>query len=115
MRSLAQRSAVAAREIKALIGASVDTVQSGTRLAGEAGKTMEEVVAGVRSVAGIIDQMTSATTDQSQGIATIHRTVTELDRMTQQNAELVEQSAAAADSLQVQARRLTGMVSSFKL
>ena len=115
VRSLAQRSAVAAREIKALIGTSVDTVQSGSRLAGEAGKTMEEVVAGVRSVAGIIDQMTSSTTDQSQGIAAIHRTVTELDRMTQQNAELVEQSAAAADSLQVQARRLTGVVSSFKL
>ena len=115
VRSLAQRSAVAAREIKTLIGTSVDTVQSGSRLAGEAGKTMEEVVAGVRSVAGIIDQMTSSTTDQSQGIAAIHRTVTELDRMTQQNAELVEQSAAAADSLQVQARRLTGVVSSFKL
>ena len=115
VRSLAQRSATAAREIKSLINASVENVDAGSRLVNEAGQTMQEIVAGIRSVAGIIDEISRSATAQSAGIVSIHDTVTDLDQMTQQNSALVEESAAAAESLRVQAGRLTAVVSSFSL
>jgi methyl-accepting chemotaxis protein len=113
VRSLAQRSATAAREIKSLINASVENVDSGSRLVNEAGGTMLEIVTGIRSVASIIDEISRSTTAQSAGIVLIHDAVTGLDQMTRQNSALVEQSAAAAESLRVQAGRLTAVVSSF--
>ncbi len=115
VRSLAQRSATAAREIKSLINASVENVDSGSRLVNEAGDTMQEVVSGIRSVAGIIDEISRSATAQSAGIVAIHDTVTDLDQMTRQNSALVEQSTTAAESLRVQAGRLTAVVSSFGL
>ena len=115
VRSLAQRSATAAREIKSLINASVENVDSGSRLVNEAGETMQEIVSGIRSVAGIIDEISRSAMAQSAGIVAIHDTVTDLDQMTQQNSALVEQSTAAAESLRVQAGRLTDVVSSFSL
>ena len=115
VRSLAQRSATAAREIKSLINASVENVDAGSRLVNEAGATMQQIVSGIRSVAGIIDEISRSATAQSAGIVAMHDTVTDLDQMTQQNSALVEQSAAAAESLRVQARRLTAVVTSFSL
>ncbi|MDT8998146.1 methyl-accepting chemotaxis protein [Paucibacter sp. APW11] len=114
VRGLAQRSAQAAREIKSLIGASVEQVESGTRLVSDAGRTMEEIVASVRQVSDMIVRITAATAEQSEGIGKISDAVTQLDHMTQQNAALVEQSAAAAESLQDQAERLAGVVGSFR-
>ncbi|MDO8376186.1 MAG: methyl-accepting chemotaxis protein, partial [Aquabacterium sp.] len=99
VRSLAQRSAAAAREIKSLIGASVDKVDAGTRLVKDAGSTMGDIVASVQRVKDIIEAITSAASEQSQGIGQINGAVTTLDGMTQQNAALVEESAAAAESL----------------
>jgi methyl-accepting chemotaxis protein len=113
VRSLAQRSATAAREIKTLINASVENVDSGSRLVNEAGGTMQEIVTGIRGVASIIDEISRSATAQSAGIDLMHDTVSDLDRMTQQNSALVEQGAAAAESLRVQAGRLTAVVSSF--
>jgi methyl-accepting chemotaxis protein len=115
VRSLAQRSAEAAREIKGLIGTSVQKVETGSRLVGDAGATMNEIVASVQRVTDIIGEITAAATEQSAGIGQVNLAVTELDRMTQQNAALVEQSAAAAESLKDQAGRLAGVVSNFKL
>ena len=115
VRSLAGRSAEAAREIKTLIGASVERVEAGSRLVGDAGSTMSEIVASVQRVTDIIGEISSATREQSQGIGQVNLAVTDLDRMTQQNAALVEQSTAAAESLKDQAGRLSGMVSSFRL
>ncbi|MCO5976934.1 methyl-accepting chemotaxis protein [Ideonella oryzae] len=115
VRSLAGRSAEAAREIKALIGASVERVEAGSRLVGDAGSTMSEIVASVQRVTDIIGEISSATREQSQGIGQVNLAVTDLDRMTQQNAALVEQSTAAAESLKDQAGRLSGMVSTFRL
>jgi methyl-accepting chemotaxis protein len=115
VRSLAQRSALAAREVKQLVGASVDKVDVGTRLVSEAGDTMIEIVASVQRVSDIIGQISTASADQSQGISQVHSAVGELDLMTQQNAALVEQSAAAADSLKAQARTLGGLVADFQL
>jgi methyl-accepting chemotaxis protein len=115
VRSLAQRSAEAAREIKALIGASVDKVESGSRLVADAGSTMTEIVASVQRVADIIGEVTAAATEQSQGIGQVNGAVTQLDQMTQQNAALVEQSSAAAESLKEQAERLAALVSTFHL
>jgi methyl-accepting chemotaxis protein len=115
VRSLAQRSATAAREIKSLINASVENVDCGSRLVNEAGETMQEIVSGIRSVAGIIDEISRSAMAQSAGIVAIHDTVTDLDQMTQQNSALVEQSAAASESLRVQSARLTAVVSSFSL
>jgi methyl-accepting chemotaxis protein len=96
VRSLAQRSAEAAREIKGLIGASVDRVEAGTRLVQDAGGTMGEIVASVQRVSDIIAEISAAASEQSQGIGQVNAAVTQLDQMTQQNAALVEQSAAAA-------------------
>jgi len=115
VRSLAQRSATAAREIKSLINASVENVDSGSRLVNEAGGTMQEIVSGIRSVASIIDEISRSAAQQSAGIELIHGTVTDLDQMTQQNSALVEESAAAAESLRIQAGRLTEVVSSFSM
>ncbi len=115
VRSLAQRSASAAQEIKQLIGASVDRVEAGSRLVADAGSTMGEIVASVQRVAQIIDAMAGAADEQSTGIGRVNGAITDLDHMTQQNAALVEQSAAAADSLKQQATRLSEVVSTFKL
>lgn len=115
VRSLAQRSAEAAREIKSLIGASVEKVESGAMLVQTAGSTMGEIVDSVQRVSSIIGEITSAAAEQSDGIGQVNTAVNELDQMTQQNAALVEQSAAAAESLRDQAQRLAQAVSVFKL
>ena len=115
VRSLAQRSAEAAREIKALIGASVDRVESGSRLVDDAGATMTEIVASVQRVTDIIGEISAASTEQNQGIVEVKGAIGEVDQMTQQNAALVEQSAAAAESLKDQAARLAQVVSTFRL
>jgi len=115
VRSLAQRSAEAAKEIKALIGASVAKVEAGSRLVSDAGATMSEIVASVQRVTDIIGEITAAATEQSEGIGQVNGAVNQLDQMTQQNAALVEQSAAAAESLKAQAQRLTQVVGIFKL
>jgi methyl-accepting chemotaxis protein len=115
VRSLAQRSAEAAKEIKTLIGASVEKVEGGTRLVIDAGKTMNEIVSSVQRVSDIIGEITAASSEQSDGIGQINGSVTQLDQMTQQNAALVEESAAAAESLREQAVRLAEVVSTFKL
>ena len=114
VRSLAQRSAEAAREIKALIGNSVDKVESGARLVGEAGSTMNEIVASVQRVSDIIGEISAAAAEQTAGIGQINSAVTQLDQMTQQNAALVEESAAAATSMRDQAGRLAELVSTFR-
>ncbi|MBK9363830.1 MAG: HAMP domain-containing protein [Rubrivivax sp.] len=115
VRSLAQRSAEAAREIKSLIGASVERVEAGTRLVQDAGGTMGEIVASVQRVSDIIAEISSAAGEQSSGIGQVNGAVAQLDRMTQQNAALVEQSAAAARSLREQAGKLSRVVASFRL
>ncbi|MDQ2780110.1 MAG: methyl-accepting chemotaxis protein [Pseudomonadota bacterium] len=115
VRSLAQRSAEAAREIKILIGASVDRVQTGSQLVADAGRTMTEIVASVQRVSDIIGEISAATGEQSSGIGQVNGALTDLDRMTQQNAALVEQSAAAAESLREQAACLTRVVGGFRL
>ncbi|WP_034298308.1 methyl-accepting chemotaxis protein [Herbaspirillum sp. RV1423] len=115
VRGLAQRSAAAAKEIKALIGDSVEKVGSGSRLVEQAGQTMSEVVASVKRVTDIVGEISSASQEQSDGIEQINRAITQMDETTQQNAALVEQAAAAAQSLQDQADTLTQVVSVFKL
>jgi methyl-accepting chemotaxis protein len=115
VRSLAGRSAEAAREIKSLIGASVERVDTGSRLVADAGRTMQEIVGSVQRVSDIIGEITAASSEQSAGIGQVNTSVAELDRMTQQNAALVEQSAAAAESLSEQADRLAEVVSTFRL
>jgi methyl-accepting chemotaxis protein len=115
VRSLAGRSAEAAREIKGLIGASVDKVESGSRLVADAGQTMTEIVGSVQRVTDIIGEISAAASEQSEGIGQIGGAVAQLDDMTQQNAALVEQSAAASDSLRQQAHRLAQAVGVFKL
>jgi methyl-accepting chemotaxis protein len=115
VRSLASRSAEAAREIKKLIGASVESVDSGSLLVARAGETMNEIVGSVQRVSDIIGEITAAASEQSEGITLVSRSVAQLDQMTQQNAALVEQSAAAAESLKAQASTLSEAVGSFKL
>jgi methyl-accepting chemotaxis protein len=115
VRSLAGRSAEAAKEIKSLIGASVDRVETGSRLVADAGKTMNEIVGSVQRVSDIIGEITASSAEQSDGIGQVNTSVVQLDRMTQQNAALVEQGAAAAESLKDQAGRLAQVVSKFKL
>ena len=115
VRSLAQRSAEAAREIKGLIGASVARVESGSRLVQDAGSTMGEIVASVQRVTDIIGEITAATQEQREGIDQINVAVTHLDQMTQQNAALVEEAASAAESLKDQSVRLSGEVGVFRL
>jgi methyl-accepting chemotaxis protein len=115
VRNLAQRSAAAAKEIKALIGDSVDKVREGSTLVEQAGVTMEEVVASVRRVTDIMGEITSASQEQSAGIAQVNNTILDMDETTQQNAALVEEAAAAAASMQDQAASLARVVSVFKL
>jgi methyl-accepting chemotaxis protein len=115
VRSLAQRSAEAAREIKQLIGASVERVQAGSKLVANAGSTMQDIVGSVQRVDQIIKEISAAALQQSQGIGEVNSAVTDLDQMTQQNAALVQQSAAAAQSLKDQANELGHLVQTFKL
>jgi methyl-accepting chemotaxis protein len=115
VRSLAGRSAEAAKEIKNLIGVSVEKVASGSRLVASAGETMTEIVSSVQRVSDIIGEISAASLEQSKGIEEVNIAVSELDQMTQQNAALVEESAAAAESLREQAQLLADVVSTFKL
>ena len=115
VRNLAQRSAQAAREIKSLITASVERVDTGTKLVSEAGSTMDEIVSSVQRVTDIIAEISAATTEQSTSINEINSAVRGLDSMTQQNAALVEESSAAAESLKDQARSLAQTVERFRL
>src|SRR5476649_2470769 len=115
VRNLAQRSAGAAKEIKTLIDDSAEKTERGTRLVGQAGVTMGEVVDSVRRVTDIMSEIASASQEQSAGIAQVNLSIIEMDGMTQQNASLVEEAAAAAQSLQDQAAELAHVVSIFKL
>jgi methyl-accepting chemotaxis protein len=115
VRNLAQRSASAAQEIKTLIGASSASVAQGSKLVSDAGVTMTDVVTQVRQVAVLIGEISTATQEQSSGINQVGDAVSDLDRMTQQNVALVEESAAAAESLKDQAALLLASVSIFKL
>ncbi|WP_295644109.1 methyl-accepting chemotaxis protein [uncultured Methylibium sp.] len=115
VRNLAQRSAGAAKEIKALITASVERVEQGTALVDQAGTTMSEVVASIRRVTDIVAEISGASTEQSSGVAQIGEAVSQMDQATQQNAALVEESAAAAESLKAQAEQLVSAVSVFRL
>ncbi len=115
VRSLAQRSAEAAREIKSLIGASVERVEQGTALVDQAGRTMAEIVAAIGRVSAIVGEISSASAQQSDGVTQVCTSVSQMDQATQQNAALVEQSAAAADSLRLQAQQLVQAVAVFRL
>ena len=115
VRTLAQRSAQAAKEIKTLIHASSEKVESGSRLVQDAGNSMAEILNSVQRVSDIIGEISAAASEQSDGIGTVNQSVTQLDQMTQQNAALVEESAAAAESLKDQAGRLAQAVAAFKL
>ena len=115
VRSLAGRSADAAREIKRLINASVERVEQGTTLVDRAGSTMQEVVSAIRRVTDIMGEISAASTEQSTGVAQVGEAVGQMDQTTQQNAALVEQSAAAAESLKQQAQQLLAAVSVFTL
>lgn len=115
VRTLAQRSAQAAREIKELISSSVDQVEGGAQLVGEAGRTMDEVVGSVQQVSHLIGEIASAIKEQTQSVVEVNTAISQLDSMTQQNAALVEQSAAASESLRDQAGRLIEVVARFRL
>ncbi len=115
VRNLAQRSGEAAREIKSLIHTSVSKVEDGNRLVAEAGTTMADIVDQVQRVADLIGEISSASNEQTAGIGQVNDAVTQLDQVTQQNAALVEESAAAAESLKLQAHQLTGLVARFSL
>jgi aerotaxis receptor len=115
VRSLAQRSAAAAREIKGLIGASIEKVDAGSRLVGEAGTAMQDIVGQVRRVTDLIGEISSAAAEQRTGIDQVNQAVSLMDQSTQQNAAMVEQSAASAESLKQQARQLSASVAVFRL
>ena len=115
VRSLAQRSAEAAKETKALINHSVEQVEQGTELVDRAGKTMDEIVGAIGRVTDIVGEITSASVEQSSGVQQVGQAVTLMDQATQQNAALVEESAAAAESLRSQAQRLVQAVAVFRL
>jgi len=115
VRNLAQRSASAAKEIKTLIGDSVEKVDAGSKLADQAGSTMQEVVSGVERVSRIIAEITYASREQTTGIEQVNQAIGLMDEATQQNAALVEQAAAAAQSLREQAAKLAEVVGTFKL
>jgi methyl-accepting chemotaxis protein len=115
VRSLAQRSATASKEIRVLIGASVDKVRRGTELVGDAGRTMTEIVTSVQSVGAIVGEITVASDAQRDGLGQINAAVGQLDQMTQQNAALVEESSAAAESLRGQTARLERLIGTFRL
>jgi methyl-accepting chemotaxis protein len=115
VRSLAGRSAEAAKEIKALISDSVQRVEQGTALVDQAGTTMTEVVGAIRRVTDIMGEISAASTEQSAGVSQVGEAVTQMDQATQQNAALVEESAAAAESLKAQAQQLVQAVAVFNL
>ncbi len=115
VRTLAQRSAAAAKEIKELISASVDKVEDGTRLVDEAGTTMDEIVSSVQRVTDIMAEISAASQEQSSGIEQVNQAITQMDDVTQQNAALVEEASAAAESMRDQAQSLTQAVTVFKL
>lgn len=115
VRSLAQRSGAAAKEIKDLIGDSVSKVESGTELVGQAGRTMEEVVVSIRRVTDIVAEITAASSEQSAGIEQVNQAIAQMDQVTQQNAALVEEAAAASESMHNQSQQLSQAVSEFKL
>jgi len=115
VRTLAQRSATAAREIKALIGGSVEKVDTGARLAADAGKTMDELVASVQQVSQLIAEISAAAAEQSSGIGLVNSSVTQLDTATQRNADMVGRSVAAAASLEQQAQSLADVVARFRI
>ncbi len=115
VRSLAQRSAEAAKEIKSLISASVERVEQGTALVDKAGATMQEVVASIRRVTDIVGEISAASSEQHSGVAQVGEAITQMDQATQQNSALVEESAAAAESLKLQAHQLVDAVAFFRL
>jgi methyl-accepting chemotaxis protein len=115
VRNLAQRSAAAAKEIKQLIGDSVDKVQAGTKLVDAAGQTMEEIVGSVKKVSDLIAEIAAASQEQSSGIGQVNTAVTQMDQVVQQNASLVEEATAATESMKEQAGSLLQLVSRFKL
>jgi methyl-accepting chemotaxis protein len=115
VRSLAQRSAEAAKEIKALISVSVERVEQGTSLVDQAGVTMKEIVGAIKRVTDIMGEISNASAEQSAGVAQVGEAVTQMDKTTQQNAALVEESAAAAESLKQQAQQMVQAVAVFKL
>jgi methyl-accepting chemotaxis protein len=115
VRNLAQRSAAAAKEIKELIGDSVGKVEAGSRMVNSAGATMGEVVASVKRVSDIMGEIALAGQEQSAGIAQVNQAIAQMDQVTQQNAALVEEAAAAADSMREQAKQLSSVVGTFKL
>ncbi|HEX8613405.1 MAG TPA: methyl-accepting chemotaxis protein [Telluria sp.] len=115
VRNLAQRSAQAAKEIKGLIGSSVEQVEAGSKLVNEAGSTMDDIVQSIRRVTDIMGDIAAASQEQTLGIDQINQAVTQMDQVTQQNAALVEEAAAASEAMQDQARQLAEVVSVFKL
>jgi methyl-accepting chemotaxis protein len=115
VRTLAQRSAAAAREIKDLIKDSTGKVDAGTELVSRAGATMKEVVAGIRQVTGLMGEIAAASSEQTQGIEQVNQALAQMDRVTQQNATLVEEASAAAHAMREQASRLVEAVGQFKL
>ena len=115
VRNLAQRSAAAAKEIKTLIGDSVEKVEGGSKLVGQAGQTMEEIVSSIRRVTDIMSEITAASVEQSAGIEQVNLAITQMDEVTQQNAALVEEAAAAAEALEEQAQNLAASVATFKV
>ena len=115
VRTLAQRSANAAKEIKSLIGDSVEKVETGSRLVNDAGTTMSDIVDSVKRVTDIMQEISAASQEQTSGIEQINQAVTQMDQVTQQNAALVEEAAAASESMQDQAAKLAKIVSVFKL
>jgi len=115
VRNLAQRSAAAAKEIKVLIGDSVDKVESGTKLVQQAGSTMSDVVASIKQVTDIVAEISAATTEQNAGISQVHQAITQMDQVTQQNAALVEETAAASQAMREQANGLAQAVSAFRI
>ena len=115
MRSLAQRSSSAAKEIKDLIANSVLQVQNGSALAGQAGETMSEVTQAVARVTDIMEEIAAASIEQGRGIEQVNQAITQMDEVTQQNAALVEEAAAASQSLQDQGRQLTQAVAFFQM
>ncbi|RZI42382.1 HAMP domain-containing protein [Herbaspirillum sp. HC18] len=115
VRNLAQRSAEAAREVKALIGNSVEKVESGAKLVDEAGATMQEIVESIGRVTDIMGEITAASAEQTAGIEQINQAIAQMDQVTQQNASLVEEAAAASEAMQDQAKHLESLVGAFKL
>ena len=115
VRNLAQRSAAAAKDIKVLIGDSVEKVEAGSKLVDQAGRTMDDIVASITRVTDIMSEITAASSEQSAGIEQVNQAITQMDQVTQQNAALVEEAAAAAESMQEQAASLSAVVSIFKL